>query len=87
MLDLNTPAKRKPFFMSLKLLLSDQINNLFETNKELSEVPKNDFEVAVCHFANLKHLCGQESDDLIDGIVGGGAILELICVIFFAMDF
>lgn len=58
--------------MSLKILLDDQIERLFEDNPELSNVKKNKFEIAVAFFANLKYLNGLEFDDLIDGIMGEG---------------
>ena len=58
--------------MSLKILLDDQIEKLFEDNSELKTVRKNQFEIAVAFFANLKHLYGIEFDELIDGIMGEG---------------
>ncbi|WP_353722064.1 AIPR family protein [Dyadobacter sp. 676] len=58
--------------MSLKILLEDQINKLFKDNPELAKVPRNQFEVAVASFVNLKYLNGIEFDDLIDGIMGEG---------------
>lgn len=59
-------------FMSLRILLDDQINKLFSDNPELNTVNKNQFEIAVASFANLKHLNGIELDDLVDGIMGEG---------------
>lgn len=58
--------------MSLKILVEDQIDKLFQDNPELNSVDKNKFEIAVASFANLKHLHGIEFDDLIDGIMGDG---------------
>lgn len=58
--------------MSVKLLLDDQIQKLYNDNPELNTVNKNKFEVAVASFANLRHLHGIELDDLIDGIMGEG---------------
>lgn len=56
--------------MSLKILLDDQIDKLFDDNPELKSIKKNVFEIAVASFANLKYLYGLEIDDLIDGIMG-----------------
>lgn len=58
--------------MSLKILLDDQIDKLFEDNPELKSIKKNAFEIAVASFANIKYLYGLEIDDLIDGIMGEG---------------
>lgn len=58
--------------MSLRILLDDQIDKLFDDNPELKSVKKNTFEIAVASFANLKYLYGLEIDDLIDGIMGEG---------------
>lgn len=58
--------------MSIKILLEDQISKLFTDNPELNSVNKNQFEVAVASFVNLKYLNGLEFDDLIDGIMGDG---------------
>ncbi|KPV93686.1 AIPR protein [Pseudoalteromonas sp. P1-9] len=58
--------------MSLRVLLDDQIESLYDSNPELKSVKKNAFEVSVAHFANLKYLGGLEQDDLIDGIMGEG---------------
>jgi hypothetical protein len=58
--------------MSLRILLDDQIDKLFEDNPELGSVNKNKFEIAVSAFANLNYLYGIEYDDLIDGIMGEG---------------
>lgn len=58
--------------MSLKILIEDQIQKLFNDNPELNSVSKNQFEIAVASFANIKHLNGLEFDDLIDGIMGDG---------------
>lgn len=58
--------------MSLRILVDDQINKLFSDNPELRTVNKNEFEIAVAAFANLKHLNGIELDDLVDGIMGEG---------------
>ena len=58
--------------MSIKILLDDQIDKLFQDNPELNTVNKNKFEIAVASFANLRHLHGIEFDDLIDGIMGEG---------------
>lgn len=58
--------------MSLKILLDDQIDKLFDDNPELNTVNKNKFEIAVSAFANLQYLYGIEFDDLIDGIMGEG---------------
>jgi hypothetical protein len=58
--------------MSIKVLLDDQITKLFKDNPELNGVNKNQFEVAVASFANLRHLHGLEFDDLMDGIMGEG---------------
>ncbi len=58
--------------MSLKILIDDQVEQLFSDNPELNVVSKNKFEIAVASFANIKHLNGLEFDDLIDGIMGDG---------------
>lgn len=58
--------------MSLRILLDDQIDKLFEDNPELTSVNKNKFEIAVSAFSNLQYLYGIEFDDLIDGIMGEG---------------
>lgn len=58
--------------MSLTILLNDQIDKLFRDNADLNSVNKNQFEIAVASFANLKHLHGIEFDDLVDGIMGDG---------------
>lgn len=58
--------------MSLRILLDDLIDKLFEDNPELNYVNKNKFEIAVSAFANLQYLYGIEFDDLIDGIMGEG---------------
>lgn len=58
--------------MSLKILIEDQITKLFKDNSELNSVKKNQFEIAVASFANVKFLNGLELDDLIDGIMGEG---------------
>ena len=58
--------------MSLRLLLDDQIKNLFDTNPELKEVDKDQFEIAISHFATVQYLNGIDSDDIIEGIVGSG---------------
>ena len=58
--------------MSLKILLNDQIDKLFNDNPELNSVKKNKFEIATAAFANVKFLNGLEFDDLIDGIMGEG---------------
>ena len=58
--------------MSLRILLDDQIDKLFDDNPELKSVNKNAFEIAVASFANLQYLYGIEFDDLIDGIMGEG---------------
>ena len=58
--------------MSLRILLDDQIDKLFEDNPELNSVNKNKFEIAVSAFANLQYLYGIEFDDLMDGIMGEG---------------
>lgn len=58
--------------MSLRILLDDQIKKLFADNPELKNVNKNEFEIAVASFSNLKHLNGIDLDDLVDGIMGEG---------------
>ncbi len=58
--------------MSLKILIDDQIEKLFNDNPELVSVKKNKFEISVASFANVKFLNGLEFDDLIDGIMGEG---------------
>ncbi len=58
--------------MSLKVLVDDQVKKLFKDSPELSSIKKNEFEIAVASFANLKYLNGLEFDDLIDGIMGEG---------------
>ena len=58
--------------MSLRILLDDQIDKLFEDNPELNSVNKNKFEIAVSAFADLQYLYGIEFDDLVDGIMGEG---------------
>jgi hypothetical protein len=69
--------------MSLKVLLDDQIDKLFEDNPELCEVGKNKFEIAVTSFANLNHLHGLDFDDLIDGIMGKGGDEGIdLCYVF-----
>jgi len=67
MLDITTNQ-----IMALKTLVQDQIDNLFRLNPALEQSDKDIFEIAVCHFANLKYLGGIESDDLMDGILGKG---------------
>lgn len=69
--------------MSLKVLLDDQIDKLFEDNPELASVDKNKFEVSVASFANLKHLYGLDFDDLVDGIMGNGGDEGIdLCYVF-----
>lgn len=69
--------------MSLKILVDDQIEKLFNDNLELKTVGKNQFEIAVASFANLKYLNGLELDDLIDGILGEGGDEGLdLCYVF-----
>lgn len=69
--------------MSLKVLLDDQIDKLFEDNPELEAVGKNKFEVAVASFANLYHLYGLDFDDLIGGIMGNGGDEGIdLCYVF-----
>lgn len=58
--------------MSLRILIEDQIDKLFTDSPELKLIKKNQFEIAVASFANLKFLHGIECDDLIDGIMGDG---------------
>ena len=58
--------------MSVKVLLDDQISQLFNENKELLDVNANQFEIATASFCNLKFLNGLDQDDLIDGILGAG---------------
>ena len=58
--------------MSLKILVDDQINKLFNDNPELSSIKKNKFEISIASFSNLKYLNGLDFDDLIDGIMGEG---------------
>lgn len=69
--------------MSLKILLEDQIQKLFKDNPELNLVKKNQFEVAISSFVNVKHLHGLEYDDLIDGIMGEGGDEGIdLCYVF-----
>lgn len=69
--------------MSLKILIDDQIDKLFEDNPELNTVSKNKFEIAVSSFANLKYLYGIEFDDLVDGILGEGGDEGIdLCYVF-----
>jgi hypothetical protein len=56
--------------MSIKILLDDQIEKLFNDNPELSIIKKNKFELAVANFINVKLLYGLEFEDLINGITG-----------------
>lgn len=82
MLDIQHP-NLKWDFMSLKILLQDQIDRLFDDNPELKKIKKDHFEIAVAHFINLKYLNGQESDDLIDGIAGTGGDEGIdLCYVF-----
>jgi len=58
--------------MSIKILLEDQIEKIFQDNPELNNTGKNKFEIAVAQIANVKYLSGLDFDDLIDGIMGNG---------------
>lgn len=58
--------------MSIHVLLDDQIEELFNNNKDLNSSGKNEFEVAVANFMNVKYLNGISADELIDGILGSG---------------
>lgn len=84
MLDITYPkSPQKTYFMSLKLLINDQINRLFKENPELEIVNKDKFEIAVANFVNLKYLNGISTDDLIDGITGAGGDEGIdLCYIF-----
>lgn len=69
--------------MSLRVLLEDQIQELFKNNPELKSSKKNQFEIAVSHIVNLKVLNGLEFDDLHDGIMGDGGDEGIdLCYIF-----
>jgi len=69
--------------MSLRVLLEDQIQELFKNNPELKSSKKNQFEIAVSHIVNLKVLSGLEFDDLHDGIMGDGGDEGIdLCYIF-----
>lgn len=69
--------------MSLRMLLDDKIEKLFEINPELKNTNKNEFEVACASFTNVKHLYGLEFDDLTDGIMGNGGDEGIdLCYIF-----
>lgn len=69
--------------MSLKVLIEDQIKKLFTDSPELSKIKKNEFEIAIAAFANLKYLNGLDYDDLIDGIMGDGGDEGIdLCYIF-----
>jgi hypothetical protein len=69
--------------MSLKVLLEDEIQELFNNNPELKSSKKNAFEIAVSHIVNLKVLNGLEFDDLHDGIMGDGGDEGIdLCYIF-----
>lgn len=69
--------------MSLRVLLEDQIDELFNNNPELKSSKKNKFEIAVSHIVNLKILNGLEFDDLHDGIMGDGGDEGIdLCYIF-----
>ncbi len=58
--------------MGIQVLLNDRINQFLEENKVLKESDKNNFEVVVAGFLNIKYLNGLDSEDLLDGIIGGG---------------
>lgn len=69
--------------MSLKILLNDQIQKLFTDNPELNSIKKNEFEIAVSSFANIKYLHGLDYDDLIEGIMGEGGDEGIdLCYVF-----
>lgn len=69
--------------MSLKILVDDHIDQLFIDNPELKTVNKNEFEIAVASFANLKYLNGLELEDLIDGMLGEGGDEGIdLCYVF-----
>lgn len=69
--------------MSLRVLVDDQIEKLFNDSPELRNVKKNEFEIAVASFVNVKYLNGIEFDDLIDGIMGEGGDEGIdLCYIF-----
>ncbi|WP_252092388.1 AIPR family protein [Pseudomonas sp. MWU13-3659] len=69
--------------MSLRILVDDHIGKLFIDNPELKTVNKNQFEIAVASFANLKYLNGLELDDLMDGILGEGGDEGIdLCYVF-----
>lgn len=58
--------------MSLQHLLEEQIDILFEQDKDLKDYPGDRYEKAVPIFCNLKYLNGLENEELMAGILGSG---------------
>lgn len=58
--------------MGIQVLLNDRIHQFLEENKVLKGSDKNNFEIVVAGFLNIKYLNGLDSEDLLDGIIGGG---------------
>ncbi|WP_180177757.1 AIPR family protein [Acinetobacter sp. YH01005] len=58
--------------MSLQHLLNEQIDILFEKDKDLKDYNGDKYEKAVPIFCNLKHLNGLENEELMAGILGSG---------------
>src|SRR5579862_1295492 len=70
--NIGSPQSKHSSFMSLKIVIDDQIKKLFDDHPELKSVKKDRFEIAVANFVNLKYLHGLDNEDLIDGIMGDG---------------
>lgn len=69
--------------MSLRVLVDDQITEIFNKNPELKNLGKNEFEIAVAILCNVKILHGLELEELLDGIMGNGGDEGIdLCYIF-----
>ncbi|MBK6681671.1 MAG: hypothetical protein IPG53_17555 [Ignavibacteriales bacterium] len=51
--------------MSLRVLVDDQITEIFNKNPELKNLGKNEFEIAVAILCNVKILHGLELEELL----------------------
>lgn len=58
--------------MSLQHLLEEQIDILFEKDKDLKDYSGDRYEKAVPIFCNLKYLNGLENEELMSGVLGSG---------------